>query len=340
MISPARQTPPTRGPVFPDAVFEPAQPHLRKLDAFISGQAAVFTPEIRDMAAGCLNNGGKRLRPLLMFYSGWTPDGEPPEAMIRAAAVIEMIHLATLMHDDVLDGGKVRRHTATAPARYGVPTAVLLGDAFFARALEMAAESLSLDMCRMIAAAARRLCAGEIRQTARQGNPRLELREYFRIIEDKTAELFRLSAFFGASLAGHQAPFPAAAAACGRHLGMAYQIFDDLADCLGSEASFGKNLGTDLAEGRYTLPVLLLLRKNQDAERSDLLAQIEKDSRNPGKLRQRFLESGVLEETRKHLEREIEEAGQALAPHGAHPAAVQLNAIIHLARSNLKHLFH
>src|ERR1700722_6492618 len=201
-------------------VFTFLAPHLAELDRFLRGQLAAFEPEIRAMADYCIDTSGKRIRPALVFLSGWRgPDAVSPEA-VRAAAVIELVHLATLVHDDIMDGAEVRRNRRTAARAYGPTAAVLLGDALFAHALNLATQFPSAEVSIAVSEAARRVCAGEIVQTLRRGSTEVTPADYRRIIELKTAELFRVSCFLGASLAGLEPAYAEAAGRFGRHLGI------------------------------------------------------------------------------------------------------------------------
>src|SRR5580658_2385287 len=174
-------------------VFELLAPHLAALDQFLRAQLSAFEPEIRPLADYCLNASGKRLRPALVFLSGWVGEGVVPSDQVRAAAVVELVHLATLVHDDIMDQADVRRGRHTAARSFGPSAAVLLGDALFAHALNLAAEFPSTEVCAAVSASTRRVCAGEILQTLRSRSADVTERDYRRIIELKTGELFRAS---------------------------------------------------------------------------------------------------------------------------------------------------
>ena len=255
-------------------LFLRLQPHLQELDGFLRAQLGDFEPEIRELVEYCLDASGKRIRPALVFFSGWRGRDHVDPALVRAAALVEMVHLATLVHDDIMDGAEVRRNRPTAARRYGSDAAVLLGDALLAHAVHLAAQFPSTNVCQVVSAATRRVCAGEIAQTLRRGDTTITLDDYRRVIDLKTAELFRLSCLLGSRLAGLNGGFVEAATQFGRHLGIAYQVYDDLADFFGEERRIGKTLGTDLAGGKVTLPVLVLLEKLPQDERSALLDEI------------------------------------------------------------------
>lgn len=248
------------------ALFAELEPHLQALDAFLHEQVARFEPEITDLAGYCLESGGKRIRPALVFFSGWTGADQVNESLVRVAAIIEMVHLATLVHDDIMDGADLRRKKTTAARKFGAEIAVLLGDALFSHALTLAASFPTTEVCLRVATSTRRVCTGEIMQTLAAGSERRQIAEYQRIIDLKTAELFSVSCFLGAKLGTGAAGYASAAADFGRRLGIAYQMYDDLADYFGDESEIGKTLGTDLASRKATLPLILLFERLPAAE--------------------------------------------------------------------------
>lgn len=259
------------------AVFSVLKPHLSELDRFLRGQLEAFEPEIRGMAEYCIDTSGKRIRPALVFLSGWS-DGAPSSELMRVAAVVELVHLATLVHDDIMDEADIRRNRLTVAREHGAAAAVLLGDALFAHALNLATQFPSTEVCRLVSESTRKVCAGEIIQTLRRGSISVSREDYWRIIDLKTAELFRVSCLLGSRLGGYDPDFVESAAAFGRHLGIAYQIYDDLADFFGDEKRIGKTLGTDLASGKVTLPLLSLLEKLPPSEREKLIAELKNQS--------------------------------------------------------------
>jgi octaprenyl-diphosphate synthase len=263
-------------------VFDLLEGHLGALDAFLVGELDEFEPEIREMARYCLGASGKKIRPALVFLSGWNGSGTVDPDLVRAAAVVELIHLATLVHDDIMDQADLRRNRKTAARMYGATAAVLLGDALFAHALNLATQFSTTEVCAAVSESTRRVCAGEIVQTLRRGSMAVNRSDYDRIIELKTAELFRVSCFLGARLAGSPTGYPEAVSQFGRHLGVAYQIYDDLVDYFGDEARIGKTLGTDLASGKVTLPLFILLERLPPAEAETLRGEI--GGRNPAQL--------------------------------------------------------
>ena len=256
------------------SVFALLTPHLGELDRFLHSQLASFEPEIRAMADYCIDTSGKRLRPALVFLSGWRGPGIVEPDLVRVAAVVELVHLATLVHDDIMDEADVRRSRRTAAREFGPEAAVLLGDALFAHALHLATQFPTTEICAAVSDSTRKVCAGEIIQTLRRGSTNITLADYQRIVDLKTAELFRVSCFLGARLSGAEPGYVEAASRFGRHLGIAYQIYDDLVDFFGDEARIGKTLGTDLASGKLTLPLLSLLERLPAGERAAFIAEV------------------------------------------------------------------
>lgn len=298
------------------SVFARLKPHMAGLDVYLREQIAAFEPEIRAMADYCIDTSGKRIRPALVFLSGWRGEGAAPApVLIKAAAVVELVHLATLVHDDIMDGADLRRSRRTAAREYGPTAAVLLGDALFSHALHLAAQFPTTEVCHVVSESTRKVCAGEIVQTMRRGSTNITREDYWRIIDLKTAELFRVSCFLGARLAGASAAQVADVARFGRHLGIAYQIYDDLADFFGDEQRIGKTLGTDLTSGKITLPLQVLLARLPEAERVTLTDEI--CGRRPVQMALRLRQMadlGVFPTVAEAVHGEIASATQALAP--------------------------
>ena len=304
------------------------KPHLEKLSSYMDNQIGEFESEIQDMVAFCLKNSGKRLRPILLFYSGWLSEDVVPEDLVKASAVMEFIHLATLVHDDVLDGATLRHNDLTVSKKYGSKVAVLLGDALFSHALKLASEFPIVDVCRAVATSTRRVCSGEIKQTFQRGNPSITVGDYYRVIDLKTAELFYVSSFLGAKLAGYEVEFVKAAGRYGRHLGIAYQIYDDLADFVEREERTGKTLGTDIANQEVTLPVLLLLRRLDKGRRNDLIKMIQSGQEvDLGAIRDLLADYGIFKEAIALFRRELDCAESALAPFPKHAPVKFLSEI-------------
>ncbi len=309
-------------------VFDRLRPQLTELDGFLRAQLAAFEPEIRTLADYCLDAAGKRIRPALVFLSGWKDAGPAAPALVRAAAIVELVHLATLVHDDIMDGADLRRGRDTASRHYGPETAVLLGDALFAHALNLAAQFPTTEVCLAVSESTRKVCTGEIMQTLRRHATDVTRADYDRVIELKTAELFRVSCQLGARLGGFSAEFAAAAAEFGRQLGIAYQIYDDLADFFGDEHRIGKTLGTDLRSGKLTLPLLVLRERLPSDESAALLDEIA--GRRPPDLGARLAQMrvhNVFATVSDAVQSALVAAESALTPYTALPPVPMLRQL-------------
>jgi len=247
----------------PSLPFQLISSHLQTVEQYIAKQAQAFDPAVSSYIAYACHSHGKRLRPALALLTGGATGGITP-AHVDLAVVLELVHLATLVHDDIIDEAELRRDKPTANAKWGSTTSVLLGDCLFAHALSLSTRFEERDICRSIATAASDVCTGEIIQTQRRYDWALTLEEYLQIIEKKTAAFFVMAAELAAKLNGSPAETVAACSFYGRQLGVAYQVYDDCLDIVGSEETAGKTLGTDLLKGKLTLPVLKLLKASSD----------------------------------------------------------------------------
>ena len=257
--APLPPTPPTTQTGLPLNSFAgPIASYLEQLDARVLAQASEFDPEIVSYLDYVLGCHGKRLRPTLALLSG-AATGGVTERHLDLGVVVEMIHLATLVHDDIMDGATQRRKQPTAAHRWGAEISVLLGDCLFSRALQICSTRFTQDISRDISAAVCEVCSGEILQTQRRFDLNLGLDAYLRIIRMKTAELFRIPCELAGRLNGASDEICQALGRYGEALGMAYQVYDDCLDLLGAEETAGKTLGTDLERGKLTLPFLYLL---------------------------------------------------------------------------------
>lgn len=302
------------------SVFAMLAPHMAELDRFLHGQLAAFEPEIRAMADYCIDTSGKRIRPALVFLSGWRGAGEIGPDLVHVAAVVELVHLATLVHDDIMDDAEIRRGRRAASREYGPTPAVLLGDALFAHGLYLAAQFPTTEVCAAITESTRRVCAGEIVQSLRRRSTDITRADYQRIVELKTAELFRVSCFFGARLAGSEPGYVEAASRFGQHLGAAYQIYDDLVDFFGEETRIGKTLGTDLASGKLTLPLLELLDGLPADDANALRAEIVGERPPQFALRRRQMrELAIFPVIANAVQSELTAATTALREWTSHP---------------------
>jgi len=242
------------------------QPQLEEVEARIAQQAAAFDPAIEGYVTYAIGSRGKRLRPLMALLSGGASGGIT-SGHLDLAVIVELIHIATLVHDDIMDEAERRRAQPTVNARWGNSLSVLLGDCLFAQALNLSTNFDNAQISRVIARAAREVCSGEIIQTQRRFDLHLAIPDYLRIVEMKTGSLFAAASELGAVINGADAETTGALKTFGSKIGAAYQIYDDCLDIAGNENEIGKTLGTDLRKGKMTLPILMLLRSAPAEER-------------------------------------------------------------------------
>ena len=235
------------------------QPQLEEVEARIARQAAAFDPAVEGYVTYAIGSRGKRLRPLVALLAGGASGGIT-SGHLDLAVIVELIHIATLVHDDIMDEAERRRAQPTVNARWGNSLSVLLGDCLFAQALNLSTNFEKADISRVIARAAREVCSGEIMQTQRRFDLHLAIDDYLRIVAMKTGSLFAAAAELGGVLNGADLEVISALKRFGSKIGAAYQIYDDCLDIAGNESEIGKTLGTDLRKGKMTLPVLMLLR--------------------------------------------------------------------------------
>lgn len=265
-------TPPTtpRGELFP---FELVRPQLERVEAAIREQVRAFDPGVEPYVAYVCNTSGKRIRPALAILVGGASGGVNDDH-VKLGVIFELIHMATLVHDDIIDGADTRRMVPTANAKWGNSLSVLLGDALFSHALTLATDFDSIDICRKVGRAASEVCQGEIIQTQRRFDLTFTKEEYFQVIGMKTGALFAAAAGLAAKLSGLDETAEGRLHAYGMKLGTAYQIYDDCLDLVGSEEVVGKTLRTDLVKGKLTLPILNLLETASEAQRIKLNKRI------------------------------------------------------------------
>ena len=247
--------------------FDLVRPELEKVEISIRAQVRDFDAAVEPYIAYICNTSGKRIRPALAILVGGAAGGVGEDHR-KIGVILELIHMATLVHDDIIDGASARRSMPTANAKWGNSLAVLLGDALFSHALTLATDFNSIDICRKVGQAAREVCQGEILQTQRRFDLTLSKQDYFKVIEMKTGALFAAATGLSAAVSGLPAEAEEALAAYGMKLGTAYQIYDDCLDLVGTEEVVGKTLGTDLEKGKLTLPILNLLEAASESQRT------------------------------------------------------------------------
>ncbi len=242
---------------------------LELIEERLRFQVQEFDPGISGYVSYALDSNGKRIRPALVLLAAHATGKTKPEHLDLAVA-LELIHLATLVHDDIMDGASQRRGKPTAYAKWGAELSVLLGDCLFCHALKLSSAFEDHSISRRIAEASNEVCSGEILQTQRRFDLKLSIPEYIKIISMKTGALFRICTELAAHLNGCRSEEVQAMRNYGDYLGIAYQIYDDCLDLVGTEGATGKTVGTDLAKGKLTLPLLHVLAQAGPAEQERL----------------------------------------------------------------------
>jgi octaprenyl-diphosphate synthase len=269
-VGPTPGTPPRDLPT----VLAPLEPDLERVGAAFREILSAVSWRTRDMVSQAGRFGGKRLRPALTVIAARYGGGTVTPEVASVAAIVELIHVATLVHDDVLDGAEVRRRIATVNARWGNPTAVLVGDVLFSRAYLAAARLEDRFASRYLSEVVGEVLEGEIHQDMVCRNPDLSEDDYRGIIRGKTAALYEGAMVVGAHYGGRP-HLKGPLGRFGHHLGMAFQMVDDRLDLTGDESTVGKTLGRDLGEGKTTLPVILWLRDRPASDRAASRALVE-----------------------------------------------------------------
>lgn len=253
-----------------DGVYAPIASSLEKVETILQRELRSDTPFVDQLLEHSWLLGGKRIRPVFLLLSG-AACGNLTQAHFQLAAALEMIHTATLVHDDILDHADTRRHRPTANAIWGVQQSVLLGDYLFTHSFDVAAQGGSCEALQMLAQASNRVCEGEMRQNAWQGDFDLSETDYLRMITEKTAELCGVGCKLGAFLSAAETATVNQFETYGRNLGVAFQIVDDILDIVGRDQQMGKTLGTDLVNQKPTLPVIHCLENLGAAERESFV---------------------------------------------------------------------
>ncbi len=303
-----------------EAIREFTAVDMRAVDDVIRTRLDSGVPLVRQVAEYIVGGGGKRLRPLVLLLSAGA-FGYRGAHRHELAAIVEFIHTATLLHDDVVDESSLRRGRATANALFGNAAAVLVGDFVYSRAFQMMVHTENLRVLRVLADATNVIAEGEVLQLANCHNPDIDENAYLEVVRRKTAKLFEAAARLGAILGGAPLEQEEAIAVYGAHLGTAFQLIDDVLDYSGEEAVIGKKVGDDLAEGKATLPLIHAIRRGTEKEAQLVRRAIEHGGR--GKLAeviQAIRSTGALDYAREQAGREARVAREALGrlPHSKH----------------------
>lgn len=248
-------------------LLAPVAGGMEKMRAILAGQIAESSPAVRDMTDHVARFHGKQLRGALVLLTG-EATGNSTDEHAAVAAIVELIHLATLVHDDILDGAEVRRRVACVNQRWDNQIAVLLGDFLYARAFALSTQLSSRLCSKLLAETTRVLCVGEIEQSTRRYDFEMSQANYEAIAAAKTASLYAAACELGARYPGGNEELGARMARAGRNMGLAFQIVDDCLDLTGEEAVVGKSVGTDVEDGKITLPVLFAYQRADERTRA------------------------------------------------------------------------
>ena len=309
---------------------------MQAVDAAIRSQLYSDVPLVSQIADYIISAGGKRIRPALVLLTAnaWGYKGTEHH---KLAAVIEFIHTATLLHDDVVDESELRRGRQTANALFGNAASVLVGAFVYSRAFQMMVSVNNMRVMQILADATNVIAEGEVLQLMNMHDPDVTEERYLQVIRSKTAKLFEAATELGSLIAGAPEDAIAAASEYGRSLGTAFQLIDDVLDYSGNAADIGKNVGDDLREGKPTLPLIYLLQNGTDSERAlvrDCIAQ--GDEAHFDEILSAITQSGALEYTRKRAAEASQRAIKAIAtlPDSDYKSALTDLAVFSVSRNH------
>ena len=285
---------------------------MRAVDAVIRRRLNSEVALVSQVAEYIVGSGGKRLRPALVVLSAGAL-GYQGNQHHQLAAVVEFIHTATLLHDDVVDASELRRGNATANALFGNAASVLVGDFVYSRAFQMMVEVQSMRVMQVLADATNVIAEGEVLQLMNCHNTEADEHDYLQVIRYKTAKLFEAATRLGAILGGADAALETAMAAYGMHLGTAFQLIDDVLDYSGDNRTTGKNVGDDLAEGKPTLPLIYAIRHGTSDEAAVVKKAIEHGGLDElDRVVAAIKRTGALDYTRRQADAEANAARMCL----------------------------
>jgi len=303
---------------------------MQDVDAVIRSRLDSDVSLIRTVADYIVGAGGKRLRPAVLLLIAGALGTRGPQAHLLAA-VIEFIHTATLLHDDVVDESDLRRGRPTANAMFGNAASVLVGDFLYSRAFQMMVEAGSMRVMSILADATNRIAEGEVLQLLNIHDPTVDEARYLRVVERKTATLFEAAARIGAVIAGADATTEARCLRYGASVGTAFQIVDDILDYSGHAEELGKRLGDDLREGKVTLPIIYALRDATTRQRELIEGAIRDGGGDFIEIARVVHETGALEFSRARAEEEARAARAAASSLPASEFRLSLLDLIDLA---------
>ncbi|CAH1745530.1 all-trans-octaprenyl-diphosphate synthase [Thauera humireducens] len=294
-------------------LFAPIAADMQAVDAVIRNCLHSDVVLIRQVAEYIIHSGGKRLRPALVLFTAGAM-GYKGTQHHELAAVVELIHTATLLHDDVVDESDLRRGNKTANAMFGNAASVLVGDFLYTRAFQMMVDVDSMHVMRVLADATNVIAEGEVLQLLNCHNADVVIDDYLRVIRYKTAKLFEAASRLGGILGGADEALEARLAAFGMHLGTAFQLIDDVLDYSAEEADTGKHLGDDLAEGKPTLPLIHVMQHGTPEQAALVRGAIENGGRDDfAAVLAAIQATGALDEARRYAQAEVKLAIDAIS---------------------------
>ena len=309
-------------------MLAPVASDLERVDALIRARLASDVALVGEVARYIVASGGKRLRPaLLLLASGAV--GYSGEKRHPLAAVVEFIHTATLLHDDVVDESQLRRGRSTANAAFGNAAAVLVGDFLYSRAFQMMVELDDMRVMQVLAEATNTIAGGEVLQLMGSHDPEVDEARYLEVVRRKTAKLFEAAARLGGILGRCAPAVERGLADYGMHVGTAFQVIDDVLDYSGDPAAIGKSLGDDLAEGKPTLPLIYVMRCGTEAQAARVRAAVREGGREDfAPVLEAIRDSGALDYARAAAQREAAAGAAAVA---LLPASAFKDSLLELA---------
>ena len=290
-----------------------ADEHMAEVEPFLRSQLASDDPLMRSVCEYALDSGGKRLRPGLVMLCGRML-GADTQYLLPAAAAVEMIHTATLLHDDIMDASPMRRGRLTVCRRWDPKVAVFAGDYILSRAFHLLSEYGRKDIMSVFSDVTSRLCAGEVLQASKRGNLAISVDDYLEIIDCKTAHFLSSCCRVGGLVANASEPALEALSHYGKQIGLVFQMTDDLLDYVGDTLETGKDVGADFREGKYTLPVIMALQAGVETTERLIEALTRGDRSDAAftRVRSMVIQSGALDRARTAATKCTQAAVEAL----------------------------
>ena len=317
-------------------IILPIRDHLDSVNRVITQSLKSEIPIINQISSHIINGKGKKMRPVLhILLSGLK--GNISNKHYEAASIIELIHTATLLHDDVVDQSMTRRNSKTANAIFGNPASVLVGDFIYSRSFQMMVSINDMKIMKVLADATNKISEGEVLQLLNSHNPDISEDHYFKVIEFKTAQLFEACGSIAGLINNTNEKTIKAYAKIGHHFGLIFQIADDILDYSGKPNEIGKNIGDDLSEGRVTLPLIYTIQKSNEKQK-----EMIKNSINTGDISklpdiiQIMEENNIVKKVKINAEKHIIEIKKILDQLGSHE---NNNVIVNLAEHSINRNF-